>query len=319
MRKSLLILAFPLVEYAVFRFFVREFLGISLGWSGFTDMDFLLPVPISIALAVHLLAEKKKLKLQLQVPWALVNLAAMLALAFLSVYFESLSAKWGATLLVSVWVASALAMLASSLLLWVKYSFYFRSDRSWVILPCLGLAFSSVTALAIYSVVWDTLGPFLGRLVCGYGNLIYRSEISCEFQSTSRLFIAHPLYGISIAQGCSGVDGLTVFLYCLCTYALLRGKALSANHWMLCFFAGCVGMILLNLVRILSLFSFGIWLEGISPGASRWPVSFLFHANLGWALYLAGILLLFRTMDRFRKTESESLLDVPARMLSTVP
>lgn len=108
----------------------------------------------------------------------------------------------------------------------------------------------------------------MGRLVCGYGNLIYDSEIQCEFQNTSRLFVAHSLYGISIARGCSGVDGLTVFLYCFCTYALLRGKALSANHWALCFISGCVGMVALNVVRIVSLLSLGIWLEELSPGGA---------------------------------------------------
>jgi hypothetical protein len=65
------------------------------------------------------------------------------------VNFETLSVAWGPTPFVWTWVASAFVMVASSLLFWVDWAFYFRSEASWVILPSLGLAFSSVTAQAI--------------------------------------------------------------------------------------------------------------------------------------------------------------------------
>jgi hypothetical protein len=64
-------------------------------------------------------------------------------------------------------------------------------------------------------------------------------------------------------------------------------------------------MVALNVVRIVSLLSLGIWLEELSPGAAQGPISFLFHANLGWALYLSGILLLFFAMDRLRRPQDQ--------------
>lgn|GEM_PF-6176266 len=283
-------------------------------------MDLVIPLPLSALIALKLLSDKIKPVLRIRLGWAALNLLSVTSLMVLSFHYETLAVKWGAEMLVTLWVTSAFAMLVSALFLWVGYSFYFRSEDSWVILPCMGLALSSITAQAAFSAIWNTLGPLLGGLACGYGELLYGSQIQCEFQNTSRLFIAHPHYGISIAQGCSGIDGITVFFYSLSIYALQRGKEISVLNWVLCLFVGCLGMITLKAVRILALFSLGVTLEELSPGSSRGMIPFLFHANLGWALYLAGILLLFSIMDRFfRRNIIEQKFDAEPSLTAQRP
>ncbi len=113
----------------------------------------------------------------------------------------------------------------------------------------------------------------------------------------------HPLFHVTIAPVCSGVEGLYFFIFIFGIIGMLHWKNYSRKALLLLFFIGNGMMLTLNILRITLFFRLAVWLtEKWGSGSKSGELfKWAFHAHIGWILYFLGLGLFFWIMPRFRK------------------
>jgi exosortase/archaeosortase family protein len=108
------------------------------------------------------------------------------------------------------------------------------------------------------------------------------------FDMSYSVGIAHRWFRASINMSCSGMEGMTFFVF---SYLIYLYTSPDLWSWPRAIGAGAVGLVILfvvNLVRIISFLIIAITLNALgAPGSAFF--GWAFHANAGWVMYLAAI------------------------------
>lgn len=118
--------------------------------------------------------------------------------------------------------------------------------------------------------------------------------------------VSHSTLKVKVAEACGGFQGYILFLVVYSTVLILDGPKLSTRTRLATFFSGLLFMSFLNAARIVALIGVGIEV-GIArgPAAGRRIVKSLFHDNIGWIIYLAGMVLFFGVFYWLQKRREE--------------
>jgi exosortase/archaeosortase family protein len=104
--------------------------------------------------------------------------------------------------------------------------------------------------------------------------------------------LKHSLLSLKIYAPCSGLEGITFFVTVLSLVLMLDHQRFSRTRIVVAYAAGIAYMWFLNVLRILLIFIAGVWVSGESGREEGTRVAVnLFHANTGWLIYSAGIVL----------------------------
>ncbi len=103
--------------------------------------------------------------------------------------------------------------------------------------------------------------------------------------------LKHALLDVLIFPPCSGLEGILIFIMVFSVLLIYEGKIYSLSRIVLGYFLGMLGMLLLNLIRIVVFVMISIWVAEKWNGAIGDKVlTNFFHNNLGWFIYLIGVL-----------------------------
>ena len=112
----------------------------------------------------------------------------------------------------------------------------------------------------------------------------------------------NPDFAISMVMGCSGLEGIFFFLFTYCLvklFGLEKENSLGKSFVVCC--AGVTLMLVLNILRISFFFALSLFLERhYANNQGKAFCEWAFHANIGWFLYLAGLIVFFRTLTVIR-------------------
>ena len=137
-------------------------------------------------------------------------------------------------------------------------------------------SFSSITANTAHAIL----------------NLFYPTQI--KFSANVPTLIL-PNFRAAISAPCSGIEGLTLFVFLFTLLFLVDWKFINKKKAIFLYIIGMAGTILINILRITALFLIG---QIHSP---QLAVGF-FHSNAGWILFSAYFVIFeFITYDWLRK------------------
>jgi len=101
-------------------------------------------------------------------------------------------------------------------------------------------------------------------------------------------------FRIWINAACSGLEGVVFFVAVFSCMMMLDYKSIPIKKIVYGYLAGIVLMLTLNIMRITMFFMFGVWVtQNQGPLAGTKLTLDLFHNNIGWILYMIGMVAFF--------------------------
>jgi exosortase/archaeosortase family protein len=301
-KRGLLVLIWPAFQLLGLRLILRFGFGLSYGFQGITDYDFLLPAPIGFLILMQVLDSKKIEPLTLQKKALILNLTATALFLLLNAshpwFYEKSPIDF-----VSLWFFLLGTIFLSSFCLFLSPQFYLRNPNRFAFLPCLLIATSLYFHRIALHHEWKWIGAFTSHSVHAFFRMIPFSQASSTFSATQELALEHPAFSARISEGCGGLDSLFLFSLVYFIVVLTREMESKPLRTSLIYLLGLVFMYVLNIVRIASLFFLGVLLVKVFPrpiGVSIFKL--VFHAHLGWFLYCFGIYFYLKAW-RPQKTE----------------
>jgi hypothetical protein len=284
--KSLILMALPIIELVGLRLYFHHFLGLRFGFPGFTDFELILPAPLGFFAFVLALEKAKKLDLKFQ-PLALVlNLLVVAG-------FVGVTLGQGLTML---WAMLLLATIVSAFCVWIRPKDIYKNPNVWALGPSLIMVFSLVLYMKYGEALWISMVSYLEGLIKGILAIMGNDLIEVS-AFKNRMRIHHPVITVYLGQGCGGFDGLLFFLAVFCIFAPLNWELFKPLTWLKNCVLGLLFFLILNAIRIVSLFSLGV------ISGQWWGRDFalkvilgIFHAHLGYLLYAFGIGIFFNTL-----------------------
>jgi exosortase/archaeosortase family protein len=262
-------------------------------------------VPLALGILVAFYRAQSHDPLVLRFRWQ-AGLASMLGLAVLGgilSFRDLLNHQIGPSLEIALVLMACLIPLWSILFLFVSPAALMSKLLSYG--PRAAFALAALGTIVGYSAILKMLQYPLtiltGKVVPIFAGLFGLSLV--EVTRNQFIHLWHPEFSGQIALPCSGLEGIFFFLF---SYLLLRtfdqvnfGRGRTLLHCLL----GVVFMFLLNVVRIAAFFGVAIALERhLSEGAGKKFFEQVFHANVGWLLYISGIYvfmsLVYRTSQK---------------------
>lgn len=284
--KTLILLAAPITELVGLRYLLHSVLGLRFGFPGFTDYELILPAPLGFFAFMLALEKAKKLDLKFQPTAFGLNLLAVSAFIWVSANQE----------MSFLWVALLVALIATAFGIWVRPKDIYKNPNVWAICPSLIMVFSLVFYMKYGESIWRTTIYYvegLIKLILGImGNDLI--EVSAY---RSRMRIHHPVITVYLGQGCGGFDGLLFFLAGFSIFAPLNWGLFKLGAWVKNCFLGLLFFLILNAIRIVSLFSLGV-IAGQWWGreAALKVIMGVFHTHLGYLLYALGMFIFCHTL-----------------------
>jgi len=299
--QSIKLLIIPFAEVVALRWFLHSVLGLRLGFVGFTDYDFILPMPLSFLIWFWTMNRVKPFRLGFSIPILILNLTLVLAFIGLNLLFDLRKFTPGFWSM-GLWWILFVAIFASALSIGIGFRQFLSHPSKFSLVPALMICFSIVATQNWGGAVW----PIISRAIESSWDLILPFKL---LRSSSNLILVHPSLTLRIGLGCSGIDGL---LFYMATFSLLwplgSPFCLAKGRWLLVFAVGFFLQYVLNLLRIALLFVIGIFLIrylGVKQGTSL--LMNLFHLHLGYALYVTVMIpYLSWGLDIFRKRKNDA-------------
>lgn len=112
---------------------------------------------------------------------------------------------------------------------------------------------------------------------------------------------------IRIIEGCSGLEGVALFLWFLGIILILDGEKISRSKKTIIMICGIIYMFTLNILRIVSFLGFGAFqFSHLGKTEALKSQVQIFHSSAGWTLYLLGLGLFFAGFYRLLFSEKSS-------------
>lgn len=129
--------------------------------------------------------------------------------------------------------------------------------------------------MALFYLIWaspifqTTVVPFIAHLYAKMGNFVLNIlgyQVSCHQD-----MITSQEFSIGIQNGCDGIEGLAIYLCAVAIYPALLSQKAKGIFW------GSLFLIVLNLIRIVSLYMIGVHLPSIFDimHESIWQILFI--------------------------------------------
>ncbi|NBT58230.1 hypothetical protein EBT16_05550 [bacterium] len=296
---ALKVYGFFVVELLALRFLFHSVLKVKIGWSFTTDFGLFIPLTFAFFIGWMVLASKETP--DLQVIQGVLRKHFFL-LASLILYTNSFRNTEGIVDLVerSAWFLLLAGVIFSGAALFVRPSFYFKNEKSWVLIPCALIGISVPLYQHFYEILWPLFGKWTGQAVCGLLPAFGMPGALCKVNSQSQLVLNAFPYRAILAPGCVGLEGqllnsLTVLIFCLVSSSAFKPFKLISF-----FVLGSVGVFWINVFRILVLMKLGHGaMASFDPASTHAWIRFAFHSHAGWILYGAYLGALYRFVPSF--------------------
>jgi len=251
-----------------------------------------LVLPLSV-FCVLLFFHTPALKLRFSIPalyWNLgflaLYLAACLGSPGIPFYYQG-KIPFEAAYALSLFVV--LGMLVSGLFIFADFPAFLAAIRK--ALPYAALAgLARIEYEAMQKVLWlwfSGISTWLSKKTLTAAGF---DILPCE----GSYRICHPLMNVDIHAACSGLDGIFLFAGSFSFLMMLDHTKYTGRQILTGYAAGILTMILMNVVRI-SVF-LGVALETVrryGKGDGTRLLLSLFHGNIGWVLYAAGLVVFY--------------------------
>lgn len=295
--KAIAVMALPVLELILLRFYFHDFLNLRIGFPGFTDYELLLPAPMGFFAFFIALETAQSAKLHFTKLWFGIHCIVI------SVFV--LATQSGVSY--GIWIMGLVATILSAFLVFWNPKQILANPNFWAIGPSCVMVFSLVLYMKYGSKLWQLaihqMEWILREFLSFTGNEVVQVSVTKK-----ELHLYHPLVKLRLGQGCGGFDGIFFFLSALSIFAPLNWRLFRAKTWLLIGFLGTIFFMVLNVLRILVLFSLGIagsLILGQEKGISL--MISIFHAHLGYLLYATGMALFFFTLIRLAEKNREGV------------
>jgi len=113
--------------------------------------------------------------------------------------------------------------------------------------------------------------------------------------------VSQRFVGLEIAQSCSGIESITIFISAFISYSILDYKSYRFNIFPLTLI-GIIVAYLSNLLRMAVIIIVGHYYGG---DALSWT-----HSNIGWIIFMVWVALFWLLMEKFVRVESLKLKNI---------
>lgn len=267
----------------------------------------------AILWAVGLVAVVALRRLEAEGPWALcwqrgataLNLACLVAVVAISRHLAPLVERLGLAAVAGAWIIALAATLTTGCLVVLsprEVATRVRRHRVevWLAIFAGGLLLLAPPLLAY-------LWPWLSRPTTFLAHALLRG-LGLQMDPLSEPFLLKsPSLAIRVWAPCSGLEGMVFFGFVFALIVLMDWRRYSAAGMVGIALAGLAYMLMLNVLRVTLLFAAGVWAAARwGPERGRTILVWGFHANLGWILYLVGVVLFFAVVFRWRLGQRRS-------------
>ena len=298
----------PVIEFVLLRLFVHFVLSIRLGYAIGTDFDFIPQAALALLVLIYALARAQAPTRRWDRKVAIAHFSALGLFAIATTVGKSY-VSYEHPVLLSAWFLFAFAILTSAVFLFIPSRFFFRNPNRYLILPAAFIATTNLITRTLFEPLWDPIARISSRLAFAVILLFVPHAHYAESHAQIQLarwdtfhHIASQNLEMVIGRGCSGLDGIFIFLFLFGVAYLLVPRRFSKSHWAALALCGCLFMFSVNAVRLVAFFllsiSFLEWKETMVWTAYAPAV---LHTFAGWALDAAGLALFFsRVFPEYR-------------------
>ncbi len=266
----------------------------SYGW------DMILPLVAASALCFVLFYRRGFFRLRFRPRVLAVNGCLVGLVAATLAFYPHLVLRCGAVVATLWLLGSSAGCLASAALIFLLPDEPFASARrqsTRLTFAALGVAALTLSPL-IQDVCWQAFSRATGILAFV---LVRLTGTPVTVHINPYISLEHPYFVADVKRACSGLEGVTYFFFLYSLLRVLEGFRLRPLWELGLCVGGVLGVVALNGLRLALFFVAAVYAKRwISQRVSYELFVGAFHSNLGWCLYLAGLLLLFRTVFSLR-------------------
>lgn len=297
---ALTLLGIPFAEYLLLRITYRELLGFSPGFPGITDYDIVPPAFIA-GIALYFALERfSKIPFSFQRPGLIFHLIVglmLIPLTILAIREENASAH---SAVYWIWLSANALFLCSAGFIWTSPSYLIQHPQKKLLLAAFFVAASKVLGRGFLNAFWTPVATFTGKTCYLFLSPFFPELTLRPWVSGPNLFSQLRLPGLtlSIGSGCSGLEGIFLFLTLWAFIFLWRSEKHSGTSWIFSFITGTFFMYLMNVLRIclFCVISRSVVIHfrrqtGVATALT------LFHNGIGWILYSIAIYFFFRAFS----------------------
>lgn len=200
---------------------------------------------------------------------------------------------------------SSVAIIFTSLISFLQLDFFLKHNlKFWTLAP---LSFSVTAYPMLNSILWSHLSSSTCIIVSRGLALFGYSDVFLVGGYT----LKSPYFSISIFPACSGLEGILIFVTVFSIFLIQSNLIfLKTKYIFFTYLIGIFYMYVLNILRIISYFLFGMSVAKTSGSVEGAKSAIkLFHSNVGWVLYFIGISLFIYIWVYFSKKLKNSSLD----------
>lgn len=154
--------------------------------------------------------------------------------------------------------------------------------------------------------LWPPLSRMVTRAVLSILQMLGYAMIP----DPNPIMVRHEGMVIRINPSCSGLDGVFFFVAAFSFMMMLDFRKYRPRYIVATYAAGIAYMLALNVLRIVVFFAAALW------AVEKWPdqnaagiFADLFHSNLGWVLYAAGLVLFAAVFYRISPSSTSAKRD----------
>lgn len=139
--------------------------------------------------------------------------------------------------------------------------------------------------------IWKQMCAWTTELVYAILHL-FGTQVHIATGGDTSINLLSPYFNIEVYIGCSGLEGIFLFLFMLSVLFLVDWEAFRKRRLLMFYAIGIIYMFLVNALRIAVYFVLGYW--AYNPRSWEWVQSLqdaplvLFHTYFGWAFYLGA-------------------------------
>jgi exosortase/archaeosortase family protein len=175
-------------------------------------------------------------------------------------------------------------------------------------LACVAMvaAGSAFSYYRLIDVLWESMCSWTAQVVFALLRVFDADiYIADSLEGVPRVLISSPWFSINVYIGCSGLEGIFLFMFMLSVLFLSDWEFFKNRRLVLLYAAGIICMFLVNALRIAAFFTVGYWVH--RPDAAEWleglqgaPL-YLFHSYVGWVFYVITFLLFTMCIHRRKR------------------
>ena len=230
----------------------------------------------------------------------LFNVTCLLLFLWINGGMGGWASRGGTVLYAALWLTLLVGTLASSFTILIapgELLGRWRAHQREV-----ALTTAAVGLIAGYPHVLQWLWPWLSRPTTVIVHHLLRGLGFNMLESTDPWILSHPALSVRLGPPCSGLEGMFFFTYIALLVMVVEEQRTPGKRTAGLLLAGLGTMFLLNVVRVAAFMAVAIRAaetRGVTEGVKL--LLWLFHANVGWVLYAAGMTLFFAMVFRWQQ------------------